>query len=164
MKIKQQIEIEKEAKYFTVNAGVRYWEDGEVNGIDDISYDEQQAGVVPRMPFAKLDGKMTNIAPCGEYRWIFDIDIDEGNIVGWPKGVSASVHYKVCDDGSYGLKDAEGNVIVEKDMYVPDILCLGKDGWGDYIILDINEDGHIIDWENTDISDLILQYLNTEGF
>ena len=37
-------------KLLKINAGVLYYEDGTVNGIDDISYDEQKQGVKPRIP------------------------------------------------------------------------------------------------------------------
>lgn len=72
-------------KILKVKAGVRYFEDGNVNGEEDISYEEQEKGVKPRIPCVK-----------GE-NWCLDIDAETGVILNWPKGTTAHVHYKVCD-------------------------------------------------------------------
>ena len=45
MKAKIRIEKEYEVKYLQVNAGVRYWEDSEINGVED-------GFGVPQMPCA----------------------------------------------------------------------------------------------------------------
>ena len=38
------------------------------------------------------------------------------------KGKTANIHYKVCDAGYYYIKDINGNDVLEKIGYVPDIL------------------------------------------
>lgn len=74
-----------------------------------------------------------------------EIDIDTGIITNWIKGVTADVHFKVCDSGSYYVKDAEGNVVLSReDEYVPNCLIPGK--YGDYIIMTIDENGKIAEW------------------
>lgn len=72
-------------KLLKVRAGVRYFEDGEVNGGNDITYEAQEQGVKPLMPCVE-----------GE-NWFLDIDAETGVITNWPKGTTAHVHYKVCD-------------------------------------------------------------------
>ena len=128
--VKQEVEITT----LEVKAGVRYWEDSEFNGENDTE-----------------DG---DLAPCkvGSV-WCPIIDIDNGVITNWNKGVKAEIHYKVCDNGCYYLKDNVNNVIlsIEQD-YVPKILCPKDNGWGDYIIMDIDENGKISDWK-IDIED-----------
>ena len=127
MKVKVKIEKEFEAKRLHVFAGVRYWDDGTVNGIDD------------------EDGKI----PCrnGD-NWEPVIDVDSGKITNWTQGVTASVHYKVCDDGSYFLKTDEGEDIASiKDDYVPKCMYPKENSYGDYIIMDIDENGFIKDWK-----------------
>ena len=111
-----------------MNAGVRYWEDGQVNG----SADDEDA---PAMPFA------SNLE-----RWRPLIELETGRIIDWPEGVTASVHYKVCDDGHYSLLDAAQNTIITHDGYVPPIMYPGGNGYGDYIIMDIGPDGVIANW------------------
>jgi hypothetical protein len=65
------------------------------------------------------------------------------------------VHYKVCDAGSYFVKDAEGNTAMSIEWdYVPSILCPKERGYGDYIIMDIDENGFIQKWK-ADLSDFI---------
>jgi uncharacterized protein YuzE len=125
-----EVLVKKEVEITTleVNAGVRYWEDGEVNGVEDTNGD---------------------LIPCVKNgRWCPIIDVDSGIITNWKQGVTANVHYKVCDDGSYYLKDKDDNVVlsIESD-YVPDTLCIEEQGYGDYIIMSIDENGKIVGWD-----------------
>ena len=108
--------------------GVRYWEDGSVNGVED-SDDN------PQMPLIENG------------RWKLDIDLATGQIKNWPQGTTASVHYKVCDDGIYKLLDEWGNVIASAADYVPSMLSPKDSGYGDYVIMDINSDGIIQNWK-----------------
>jgi hypothetical protein len=126
--MKATIKIEKEVDIKTVyvEAHVRYWEDATINGVVD------------------EDGTLT---PCrkGEL-WCPIIDIDTGIITNWTIGVTADVHLKVCDAGSYFLKDAEGNIVLSReDNYVPN--CLIPGSYGDYIEMQIDENGKIANWE-----------------
>ena len=132
MKTTVKIEKEVEIKTLVVEAGVRYWEDGEVNGVED------------------TEG---NLIPCRQGDcWCPHIDIDSGIITNWTKGIKAKVHYKVCDAGNYFLNDENGGQILSiKHDYVPSILCPKENGYGDYIIMDIDENGQIQNW-NVDIS------------
>lgn len=116
-----------------VNAGVRYWEDSTINGVTD------------------EEGTLT---PCrdGDY-WKPIIDIDKGVIVNWEKGKKADIHFKVVDDGTYTVKDEKGETITEKEGYVPDIMCPAENGYGDYIIMNIDENGVIDKWEPWDITE-----------
>ncbi len=130
MKIIIKKPVEYEAKYLQVDAEVRYWDDAEVNGVED----------------SEDQGKAT--MPCKENTsWKPLIDIDSGKILNWEEGVEARTHYKVCDAGVYTLLDEEKNEIIKKDGYVPDIMCPGGDGYGDYIIMDIDKDGQIQNWK-----------------
>lgn len=115
----------KEAKFLIVEAEVRYWEDAIINGVHDEDGD--------KVPFR--DGLM----------WRPVVDLDTGCIVDWPQGTTADFHYKVCDQGEYWLADKNMNKILKwSDHYVPDeFLCFGDDGYGDYIIFNVENDGHI---------------------
>lgn len=116
-----------EAKYLKVEAEVRYWEDGSVNG-------QAENDDNPTIPCRSGD--------C----WAPVIDLGTGKIIGWPGGTIAEVHYKVCDAGRYSLLDADRNEIVAIDGYVPAIMSPGGNGFGDYIIMSIGPDGQIADW------------------
>lgn len=127
MKVKLKIEKTYEAKWLCVSAGVRYWEDATVNDVED------EAG---------------DLIPCrnGE-RWEPRINVETGEIVNWQKGVKAKIHYKICDDGIYTLKDAEQNQIIARDSYVISSLCPDENGYGDYIIMNVDENGMIANWK-----------------
>lgn len=113
---------EVNVEYLQAYCGVRYWEDGKVNGEED------------------TEGKI----PCREGDiWKPLIKLKTGKIINWTQGTKASVHYKVCDAGEYALLDADKNEVKRIDGYVPVIMCPGDSGYGDYVIMDINEDGQI---------------------
>ena len=132
MKAIIKVEKEVEIKTLQVSAGVRYWEDATVNGVEDENGD---------------------LIPCrnGD-NWEPKININKGVIVNWKKGIKAEVHYKVCDAGVYELKDEEGETVIKKEGYVPKIMCPEGNGYGDYIIMNIDENGQIGNWQ-PDIDD-----------
>lgn len=109
-----------------VKAEVRYWEDATVNGNED------------------TDGTLIPLRN-GAY-WEPVIELDTGRVRDWPDGTAADIHYKVCDQGEYLLLDSAGQTLACRDGYVPDMLCVGDNGYGDYIILQIGPDGMIQDW------------------
>ena len=128
MKTIIKVEKEVEIKTLEVKAGVRYWENAEVNGVDD---------------------DMGDLIPCreGDY-WRPVIDFDNGVILNWIKGTVAKIHYKVCDDGSYFLKDEKGEVVLKiEDDYVPKVMSPAEGGYGDYIIMKIDSEGKIAKWK-----------------
>lgn len=132
MKIKLKIEKEFEAKYLLAEVGVRYWEDAIVNGEED---------------------EKGTLIPCrdGKY-WMPLIDIDKGVVTNWVKGYTASIHYKCCDDGLYTLYDDYKRDITFIKGYVPKIMCPKRNGYGDYVIMDIDCNGKIENWK-ADLSD-----------
>lgn len=126
--VKNKTYVEKEIKYFRASVGVRYWEDATINGKD-----------------ANEDGSDTPLKN-GDY-WELDIDVDAGQILNWPEGTTMETYYKVCDDGSYSILDAGFSEIEKfKEIYVPSVLYPKANGYGDYVILYIDEKGFIMDW------------------
>lgn len=117
-----------------VEAGVRYWEDATVNGVED------------------EDGTLI-FGRSGD-AWCVSIDLLDGIIVDWPAGMEASIHYKVCDAGQYWLTDEAGKRIAKwRGHYVPGaFLCHGDNGYGDYIIMDVEIGGGIAGFERPEIS------------
>jgi len=125
MKTTVKVEKEVDIKFVKVEVAVRYDE-------EDIPND---------FPFRKGD------------MWVASIDIDKGQVIGWPEGIAGNLSMKVCDEGSYHLYDSEGNCIksIEQD-YVPNNLLPGK--YGDYIDLHIESNGVISNWyKNPSFSD-----------
>lgn len=62
-------------------------------------------------------------------------------------GKTASIHYKICDAGTYILLDDNMNEIKSIDGYVPDIMCPEGKGYGDYVIMHVDEKGFIKNWK-----------------
>lgn len=135
--MKTTIKVYKEVEITTlaVQAHVRYWDDAEING------ESHESGET--VPCKKGD------------LWCPFIDVDSGMILEWPKGTTAKIHFKVCDEGTYHLHDESGSIVlsIEED-HVPSILCPKESGYGDYIIMDIDENGKIQNWK-ADISSFI---------
>jgi hypothetical protein len=123
-----------QATYIEVSAEVRYWEDAEVNGVED------NGGTL--IPFRTRD--------C----WTPVIRLSDGQVTGWPQGTTADIHYKVCDAGEYWLlNDKRERVAKWAGFYVPgDFLCHGDEGYGDYIILKIGADGRIAGWRVPEVT------------
>ena len=114
-------------KYLSCDIHVRYWEDADVNGVVD------------------EDGLLI---PCRKGNsWCPIIDLETGIIEGWPENTHADIHYKVCDEGRYHLLDAQKNIIVSIDGYVPGMMCPKDDGYGDYVIMEILGNGLVVDWK-----------------
>lgn len=133
-------------KYILADFGVRYWEDTEVNGVEDDASN-------PTIPCTVDTGRKI----IGGRRWIIKVNVDNGQIVNWTKGVTADVHYKVCDDGTYTLLDENDNTIQEIESYVPRIFAIDDNGYGDYVIMKIDADGFIKNWKFThdDLDEMI---------
>lgn len=125
----------KTATHIDVEAEVRYWEDARVNGVDD------EDG-------SRIPGKVGDL-------WKVRIDLEAGRIEDWRAGVSASIHYKVCDQGEYWLSDGAGVRIAKwNDHYVPGgFLCHGDNGFGDYIIMDVDGEGRIAKYHRPTVDD-----------
>lgn len=118
MKLTIKKPVEYEAKYIIVDVPVRY--DNE-----DMPYDA---------PLRSGDN------------WRALIDLDTATIVDWPQGKTLSFKdMKICDEGIYTLLDADKNEIARRADYVPNALLPGA--YGDYLSLDINEEGVITNWK-----------------
>lgn len=131
--MKHTVTIKREVEVTTLDCdiGVRYWEDAMVDGVED------------------ADGKLIPLRS-GE-DWKITIDLETGKIQSWPNGITAKTHYKVCDAGVYSLLDVDGNVVAKKVGYVPRMLCPKENGYGDYVIMEIDGDG-VIDGFKPDLS------------
>lgn len=134
MQIELPVTKNFEVKYLLANMNIRHLEDAEVNGVDEDSNS-------PKMPLLSGD------------TWQILIDVDTGQIQNWPSGVAARTHYKVCDAGVYHLFDMRDEEVASKDGYVPACLAPDGGGYGDYVILDIDGQGYISNWDPSSIQD-----------
>jgi hypothetical protein len=127
MKLKMKIEKEFDVRFLKVTAGIRYAEDVNVNG--------EPCGDLKEIPLH--DGE----------HWQVTIDVNTGVIENWPQGTTAGLYAKVCDDGVYSILDADRQEIKTINGYVLDCLAIGENGYGDYMIIEIDENGKIKNWK-----------------
>ena len=143
MKVDLKIKPPFDVMYIHADHGVKYYDDSEHNGVDD---DDTS----PKMPCYDKEDR----------RWKLTIDIETGQIINWEKGNTAKIHYKVCDDGVYKIFD-KNMIQIGKTIhsYVPEIFAIDDDGYGDYVIMTIDENGFIFDW-NIDSEDIDAMFKN----
>lgn len=113
-----------------VSAAVRRWEDTKVSGVEDV------------------DGNLIPLR--NRNRWCPSILLDTGQILWWPEGTVADVHYKVCDEfvGFFAKNYFLGEEAVAKvEGYVPRWMCPERDGYGDYLIMHVDQYGFIRGWD-----------------
>lgn len=132
--MKRKIKVEQEIDLRGAECWIhpRSWSSSEINGVED-DYDE------PQMPFVEEH--------LGEKAWHIIINLDNGQITNWPKGTIASIHYKSCDENYINIIDRNANIVKEYDGYVPSFLYPKENGYGDYVIMDIDENGFIQDFD-----------------
>lgn len=142
-------------KKIEVDAVVRYWEDSEVNGVFDFNCDVDENE--PRMPCVEHVRKTNSILPVKrsqEFHWKPIIDIETGRIENWREGTTANVEYILIDIRINILDENCYNIHTYESEYVPDILCPKFDGYGDYIIMRIDQNGYIQGWNKELITQL----------
>lgn len=141
--------IQYDVKTIVVKAVVRYPEDAELieEKLDDqnrpynnyISDDDEN----PKMPFIEVEyDKYGHKRFC----WQPTIDLENGVIINWPKGVKVHVFYKVCDEFECTVYDKNDNEVLHYEGYVPDFMAIEDEGYGDYIDMIVDENGYINDW------------------
>lgn len=127
---------------------VRYWNDSEVNGVEDIDFYETKGKGFPQMPCAvQVLPEPTKVIHSDHWRWQPIINIEKGQIMNWQKGVTAKVHYKVCDGFACSFVGVMDEEVAEFEGYVPRFMYPLTEGYGDYIIMDIDKDGFIHGWD-----------------
>lgn len=145
---KEEVEVCK----IEVSAGVRYWQDSKICGTED--NDCEKEGNYPLMPCAEYIGEQNSCLCANNWRWCPVINIDDGRIDNWEIGKTADINYKVCDDFSCDVLDKDGYVVCEYDGYVPQIMCPAENVYGDYIIMHIDANGYIENWNKELIYEL----------
>jgi hypothetical protein len=148
-----EVYISKPLKYdiktIVVIAVVRYPEDADFieEKLDDqnrtynnyINDDAEN----PKMPFIEV---LYDAYGNKRFYWQPTIDLENGIIINWPKGVKAHILYKVCDEFECVIYDKNDNEVLYYEGYVPDFMAIEDEGYGDYIDMVVDENGYIKDW------------------
>lgn len=83
----------------------------------------------------------------GELNFILTINVNNGEVLTWPKNSPCDFHtIKLVDTGYYVLRNDEYDLIASYDGYVPS--CFG-DQYGDYLEFEIDNNSCIPNWEFT---------------
>ena len=137
-------------KYLTIISKPRYWEDSQIKEFNSNEY--------------QYDTEEGDIIPCkNNSLWELVVDIEYGKILNWTNGVSAKIHYKVVDQGNYVIFDNKLNCTYHRiDEYVPKFLSIDDNGYGDYIIITIDENGFIRNW-NPESIEIEENYLTSKS-
>ena len=75
------------------------------------------------------------------------IDVETGDIMTCPEDFCADfINVKLVDTGTYTLLDKDDDAVASYEGYVPDVLDLGGDGYGDYLNFEVKNE-QIEDWK-----------------
>lgn len=144
MKVIVNRPVEIDIKTLFVKAHVRYPENSMIQeGPDDV-WGEDDADQ-PKMPCMEyIDCRYKG------WYWRPVIDLATGRIINWKQGVRASISYKVVDEFECYITDADNKIVTKYEGYVPSFMAITDEGYGDYVYLEIDENGMIEDWSFTD--------------
>ena len=122
--INREVNLER----LTIYARPISWADTLVNGVSDTP-----------------DG---NNIPCKfGTSWCPVIEKDTGKILNWKKDTTASIHYELLGALGHEVADEYGEIIVDTIVSsVPKTLSIGTSEYKNTIIMDIDENGVIQDW------------------
>ena len=119
-----------------------------MNGLEDIDFMSTKGIGTPAMPCAEqIKDEPYDCIYSDHWVWRPIIDVETGQITNWDKQVDACIHYKVCDGFECIFQDENGLIITQYDGYVPPFMYPKRNGYGDYIILDVDECGYIQHWD-----------------
>lgn len=122
------------ATYIEVCAPIHHWVGLSVNGVNDYG------GVF--IPFRS------------GVNWCPVIELKSGKMVDWPSGTTARIGCRVSEAGNYWLLDENKKRIAK---WIPnsvpnDFLCHGDDGYGNFIMMNVNAKGYIYDYKKPEIN------------
>ena len=79
------------------------------------------------------------------------IDLKKKKLLGWENGQDKFDFFvKAVDEGTYIVRNSDGEVLYRREGYVPNGVVPPQDGYGDYIVFTINEDGSLSGWYGYD--------------
>lgn len=147
MKIKRKTIQEINLKYVNCYLIQNWWDGAEISyqGSEFQEVEENGSNLPMLIPINESITNCKSLKDCKVFQ--LKIDLDNGHIENWPKGYAMNIYWKICDQGVYEYIDENGNIIEKLDCdYVPDYLAIEDDGYGDYVIINIDENGNIKNW------------------
>ena len=129
-----------------------YWQEGEINGTPDIDFIESKGKGSPEIPCSEqIKRKPESEYLSDHYVWRPIIDVEYGQIINWDKQVNAYIHYRIYDNFKCIFQNEDGFVITMYNGVVPQFMCPKRDGYGIFIMMDIDECGYIKHWDKEQV-------------
>lgn len=153
---------EVDIKYIDCYLFSRYWEDSDIS-LNESEYEEvkEDGSNLPKSMFLPYNPEITSYKGFkDDYCFYMRIDPETGKILNWEQGYSMKIHWKVVDQGIYKYIDNNDNIVANLDCeYVPDYLAIEDSGYGDYVIMNIDKDGNILNWNKINFSETFKQLM-----
>ena len=146
MKVIVNRPVEIDVKHLFVKARVRYPEDSMIQEgpYDAWGEDDTDQPKIPCMSYVECNKRTSS------WYWCPVIDLATGRIINWKQGVRASISYKVVDGFECYITDTDDKIVTKYEGYVPSFMAITDEGYGDYVYLEIDENGMIENWSFTD--------------
>jgi len=167
MKISRKKVVEEDVKYLYAHLHDDWWDGAEISR-DGAEFEEVDEDGSQISDMLKPFNAPTNIKRFKNFVkddniFSMKINVDTGEVVGWPKGTIMNIYWKIVDEGLYQYLDENDNIIFEYDGYVPNELAIEEVGYGDYVILNIGADGIIEHWNTAQVARDITETIENES-
>lgn len=140
-----QHDAECRPKYIRFTKDIDYWLD--IVELDGKTYDQLEDDDA----WDNLCKDWPMLADKDKDTFSLTIDIDNGHIVDWPEGRTASFRtVKIVDTGCYELLNSVELPVRRLKGYVPNFLAIEDTPCGDYLEFDVDARGYIRNWKFTD--------------
>lgn len=149
MKVKCKAILERDIKYLNCYLIQDWWDGAEIshNGSEFEEVEEDGSNLPMLIPVTEEITKCKSLQKEKAFKMI--IDLETGHILNWEQGYAMKIYWKIVDQGVYEYCDSNMNIIEKLDTdYCPNFLAIEEDGYGDYIIINIDENGNIQNWHS----------------
>lgn len=138
MKVKVLQPVDVEVTYLDVHCGGRFY-------VEELYMEGPNGEIFSPETMSDIKNRFPDLVDEGEF--YLCICLDNGKVMNWPDGWSANFRdMKIVDEGTYALYDGGRNLINVCGGYVPNILSIEEEGYGDYFEFVINN-GVINNWK-----------------
>lgn len=158
-------EVKENIKYLYAYLAQDWWDSAEISldGGETFKAVEEDGVEIPGYMFTNCNYIQTNekyFKERNKNRKIFPlfINVDTGHVENWHQGIAMNIYWKIVDEGLYQYRNEDGAVIYEMYDYVPGELAINDDGYGDYVIINIDKDGNIENWNPSEVKATLQEY------
>ena len=167
MKISRKKTVEEDIKYLYAHLHDDWWDGAQISRneseFEEVDEDGSQIKDMLKVFDAPTNTRFKEYIAKDDPCFSMKINVDTGEVVGWPKDTAMNIYWKIVDEGLYQYLDKDDNIIFEYDGYVPGELAIEDSGYGDYVILNIDSNGFIENWNPTKVAREITETIENES-